>query len=187
MTTFGEADEIPADCALALKEWASICDALYQGRQSILIRKGGIVEGPRGFVPEYSHFWLYATHFHQNHGGAPESHRNLVELPALAGIAGAAWIDSFDDLAGLRDLHEWDEESLRKRFFYRQPGVWVLAVRIRARPEPFRIPDLPEYRGCVGWVPLDRPYPTDGLRTVLDDDAFARILGRLPINRTPTF
>ena len=43
----------PGWCAVAFKEWAGVCDALLQGRQAIIIRKGGISEGPGPgvFVP----------------------------------------------------------------------------------------------------------------------------------------
>jgi len=48
---------------------ARICDALAEGRQSLILRKGGIAEGPRGFVPEHDTFWLYPTHVHQAEQG----------------------------------------------------------------------------------------------------------------------
>lgn len=179
-------DAILPDCSLALKEWASICDALCQGRQAILIRKGGIVEGPRGFVPEHSHFWLYATHFHQDHN-APTPTHDFVELPGLASIVAAAWIDRLEDLETFRDLHAWDDETIRKRFHYRRPGAWVIAVRVRARPSPWRVPDRPEYRGCVSWVTLDQPYSTDDLVPSMGDGAFHQVLQRLPIGRAPSF
>ena len=50
--------------AIALKEWAAVCEALAAGRQTILLRKGGIAEGPGGFRPEHSEFWLLPTWFH---------------------------------------------------------------------------------------------------------------------------
>ena len=62
----------PVDsCAVAFKEWAGICDALIAGRQSIVVRKGGISEsaGPGVFVPEHSEFWLFPTWVHQAEQG----------------------------------------------------------------------------------------------------------------------
>src|SRR5262249_33425513 len=54
-------------CAIAFKEWAGVCDALIQGRQTIIVRKGGISEGagPGSFVPEHAEFWIYPTWVHQ--------------------------------------------------------------------------------------------------------------------------
>jgi len=37
------------DTAIGFKEWAFICDALTQGVQSLILRKGGIHEGRGGF------------------------------------------------------------------------------------------------------------------------------------------
>ena len=61
----------PESCAVAFKEWAGVCDALIEGRQTIIIRKGGISEGagPGVFVPEHAEFWLYPTWVHQAEQG----------------------------------------------------------------------------------------------------------------------
>ena len=47
---------LPDDCAIAFKEWAGVCQALGDGRQTIIVRKGGIDEGPAGFRPEHRGF-----------------------------------------------------------------------------------------------------------------------------------
>ena len=62
---------LPESCGIAFKEWASVCDALLEGRQTIILRKGGISEGtaPGVFVPEHSEFWLYPTWVHQAEQG----------------------------------------------------------------------------------------------------------------------
>ena len=57
------------ECAVAFKEWAGICDALGAGRQCVILRKGGIAEGPGGFAPEHDAFWLYPTRVHEAEQG----------------------------------------------------------------------------------------------------------------------
>ena len=52
-------------CAVAFKEWAAVCAALAAGRQALILRKGGIAEGPGGFRPEHDRFWLLPTRFHE--------------------------------------------------------------------------------------------------------------------------
>ena len=47
----------------ALKEWALVCKLLLEGRQAIMLRKGGIDE--KGFWVEADEFFLYPTYFHQ--------------------------------------------------------------------------------------------------------------------------
>ena len=46
----------------ALKEWAVICRALAEGRQSLLLRKGGIAEAGGAFQVEQPRFWLLPTY-----------------------------------------------------------------------------------------------------------------------------
>src|SRR5690349_18365047 len=65
----GHAARPPGSCRVAFKEWSGVCDALVEGRQSLIVRKGGIAEGPRGFAPEHAAFWLYPTHVHEAEQG----------------------------------------------------------------------------------------------------------------------
>ena len=51
---------------IALKEWAIICKALEDGRQTLLLRKGGILEYRKGFEVKHSEFLLYPTFEHQS-------------------------------------------------------------------------------------------------------------------------
>ena len=43
----------------AFKEWAVVCEALGDGRQSIILRKGGIAEGREGFAFAHGEFFLF--------------------------------------------------------------------------------------------------------------------------------
>ena len=47
---------------IALKEWAALVAAIGDGKQTILLRKGGIREGP--FKATASSFYLFPTAFH---------------------------------------------------------------------------------------------------------------------------
>ena len=47
------------------KEWAIVCEALGAGRQSIILRKGGIAEGRQGFSFKHREFFLFPTWFHE--------------------------------------------------------------------------------------------------------------------------
>ena len=66
----------------AFKEWAVTCQALAAGRQSLLLRKGGIHERNGRFEVEHAEFWLFPTRFHQN----PDEIRD--EAPALVAASG---------------------------------------------------------------------------------------------------
>src|ERR671913_312022 len=51
---------------IALKEWAIICKALEDGKQILLLRKGGIMEYRKGFEVKHNEFLLYPTFEHQS-------------------------------------------------------------------------------------------------------------------------
>ena len=71
----------------AFKEWAVICRALAEGRQALILRKGGIAEPGPTFQPEHSHFWLYPTYGFEIH--------TLAGLLILAAIWGWTALDYF--------------------------------------------------------------------------------------------
>ena len=50
----------------ALKEWAVVCKALEEGRQILLLRKGGIMEYKQGFEVKHNKFLLFPTFEHQS-------------------------------------------------------------------------------------------------------------------------
>jgi hypothetical protein len=174
---------LPESCPIAFKEWAGVCAALAEGRQSLIVRKGGIAEGPRGFLPEHRVFWLYPTYVHQaEHGlkiAPPESPQEppgtgTVALTALAVVDSVTFVDREETLAALDALHVWTEETLKQRFHYRKPGLWVLGVRVFRREAPHRLEVTSEHAGCKTWVTLDPPPATDGCVPVLGAEEFSR-------------
>lgn len=167
---------LPEWCNVAFKEWAGVCEALAQGRQSLILRKGGIAEGPGGFTPEHSVFWLYPTHVHEPQQGLRTTTQHATAVPpdrvplqVLTVVESVAMVDRLDLLPALEPFHVWTEETVLKRFHYRRPGLWVLGVRAYVRTEPEIIPLTPEHAGCKTWVPLEPPVRTQGLSPVLDD------------------
>lgn len=175
----GESRGLPGTCQVGLKEWAGVVAALLAGRQSVLLRKGGIEEGPGGFSPEHRCFWLYPTAFHQGSDGLRE--REWVErigppepgkvvLPGLATVDAWWWVDREDLLRELEGEHIWTESAVLKRFAYRRKGLWVIAVRAYRAREARRIEELPEYGGCKSWVPLGEAVETGEVEEVLSEE-----------------
>lgn len=170
-------------CGVAFKEWLGICRALASGRQSLLLRKGGISEGPGGFRPEHPAFWLFPTRLHEAAQGirpAPDEPAadpapgaapspELV-LSTLAVVESATWVDDPDALAALEPLHAWTAETVASRFAYRAPGLWVLGVRAYHDPEGgHAIVPTAAQAGCRSWVTLDPPLAVAGLAPVLGE------------------
>jgi len=154
---------------VAFKEWAAICAALASGRQDLILRKGGISEVGGEFRPEYDRFWLYPTYFHeqQQAGIKPEAHallaaveavrppNGIVRLTHVAEVISVVFCRELDEVLRLDAEHIWTEATVRQRFAYRTPGLYVLRVRILVAPASFEFAEGPEYAGCKTWVPLD--------------------------------
>lgn len=170
---------------IAFKDWAAICAALGEGTQTLILRKGGIHEGSEGFHVEYPEFWLFPTYLHEASGSlepeaAPflaraEAERprdGMLRLAQYAVVSDVTEVRNEALLANLAGLHLWSPQTVADRFHYRQPGLFVLTVRIYSRREPYLISDSPHFGGCRTWVELPRELATEGLSAVLGDEEF---------------
>jgi len=184
---------------IAFKEWAAVCLALASGRQSLVIRKGGIAEAGGAFAPEHDRFWLYPTYVHQQQTGLrPDAADLLRQAEADRPPAGVVRLTHFAEVSGvyhvhqlfgvllLEDLHVWSEETIRAWFAYRTPGLFVLPIRVYQAARPVELPETPEYAGCRSWVDLGRDLSIDGATPVIGDRAFADLRQTLDLRLNPT-
>lgn len=162
----------------AFKEWAAVCSALLAGRQSLILRKGGIHEGRAGFRVEHPEFWLFATGFHQQADALqPGAMEHALPPPAsgtilLPGYAVVETVEEIHDpsvLPRLAGHHVWSDRTIDERFHYRTPGLFALIVRAYRSPTPLVLPDSPHFAGCRSWVDLPDDLPTADLVPVLTD------------------
>jgi len=171
----------------ACKEWAVVCSALAAGRQSILLRKGGIAESGGAFRVEQQRFWLYPTYLHQQRPDSlkpdapqpPPQRPGMVRLELVAEVARVWQLEDLETALRLDPLHVWSAAEIRSRFAYRRPGLFLLAVRVWRSPAPCEIEETPAYAGCKSWVELAIPLPDENLTPVLADADFASLLSRL--------
>lgn len=179
------AELLPPTCPSALKEWAVICEALGQGVQTILFRKGGIQEESSEFRVVHPQFWLYPTAHHQGpdsllangrevwtqvQANPPRPHQIVVKW--LGAVDAAIRLTRLEEVLALCDQQILSPETLQTRFHYREPGLWMLLIRVWARPEPLVLEERPEYQGCRSWVSLSESFSTEGLQPVLSDSQF---------------
>src|SRR5262249_54839090 len=156
-----------------------------EGRQSLILRKGGIAEHGGAFQVEHTRFWLFPTYVHQQQTGIkPEALPLLEQVEAERPPAGVIRISHFAEVEGIYHVHDlppvlllahhylWSEETVRARFAYRQPGLYVLAVRVYRAAQVHELPDTAYYAGCRSWVELERELPTEGAVPVVDDKTF---------------
>jgi hypothetical protein len=183
----------------AFKEWAVICRALAEGKQALILRKGGIAEPAGEFEVEHRRFWLFPTYVHQQREGLQEHARSLLdEVEAAKPPVGIVRLTHFAEIDGiyrLRDLppalllshlHLWSNETVAKRFAYRVPGLFVLPVRVWRVAQVFELPDTTYYQGCRSWVELERGLPTDGATPVLPEKALEDLHRQLDLLLNPT-
>lgn len=179
--------------SIAFKEWAVICRALAEGRQSLILRKGGVAEVGGEFRPEHERFLLYPTFFHEQHRtgvkpdllpllDAAEADRPPVgrlRFTHLAAVSAVSHVTDLEKALALDPLHGWTADTVRQRFAYRTPGLFVLTVRVYRLAQPAEAVERPEYAGCKTWVELDTASETDGAEPVLSDEAFAEYSRRV--------
>ncbi len=173
----------------AFKEWAVVAAALVGGRQAVILRKGGIAEERGQFTPDHARFWIYPTYVHQQQTGIrPEAAQLWHPIQATTSLPGEelaielfaevehiAQATSLDQLQALQHLHIWSEQTVTSRFHYRQPGLYVLVVRVWRMPEPHRIALEPAYEGCKTWVELRQPLSVAGAIPVLTPEQVAQV------------
>lgn len=183
----------------ALKEWAVICRALAEGRQALVLRKGGIAEHRGEFAVEHKRFWLFPTFQHEKPESLkPEAQSLLPAVEAEKPPPGTVRLSHFAEVGGVYHVHDligalkidplylWSPAAVEARFHYRRPGLLVLPLRVYGVAEPFEIPDTAHYAGCKSWVELDQALPTAGAAPVLDDDAFRDVMRTLDLLLQPT-
>ena len=154
----------------AFKEWAVICEALATGRQSLILRKGGIAESGGVFRPEHSEFLLYPTFFHEHrvgvkpaflplldHAEANKPEAGTIRFTHFVRVTDVKHITDLDAALALDPLHAWTPEIVKQRFHYRTPGLFAITVNVFKLAEPQIRVERPEYAGCKTWVELDTP------------------------------
>lgn len=183
----------------AFKEWAIICRALAAGKQALILRKGGIAENAGEFQLEHRKFWLFPTYLHQQEEGVREDARSMfaevlkerppkgiVRLSHFAEVTGVYHIHELLPALLIAHLHLYADETVRKRFAYRSPGLFVFTVRVYRAEKVHEIPDLEGYEGCRSWVELHAALPTEGATPVLADRDFQDVRDSLDLLLAPT-
>lgn len=150
----------------ALKEWSAAVHALLDGRQRVLLRKGGI--GEKRFDLAAHEFLLFPTVAHSHAERVRLEHQDLLEpaaadstggelvIRAAAKVVAAVSVNRPEGLPDIEDLHIWTPESVRadRLDFRPKHKLAVLVVSVIPLAEPVRIARTPGYAGCKSWVEL---------------------------------
>ncbi|OIN81147.1 DUF1802 family protein [Mycobacterium malmoense] len=152
--------------APALKEWSAVVHALLQGRQRVLLRKGGI--GEKRFEVAAQEFLLFPTVAHSHAPRVRPEHRDLLDagaadstddrlvVRAAAKVVAAVPVNRPENLPAIEDLHIWTAESVRADRLDFRPKHKLAALVVSVIPlvEPVPLIRTPEYAGCKSWVRL---------------------------------
>lgn len=173
----------------ALKEWSAAVHALLDGRQAVLLRKGGIHE--KRFAVEADDFLLFPTVAHSHAERVRPQHRDLLDaaapdsvedhivIRAAAKVVAAVAVSHADGLADIEDLHIWTAESVQadRLDFRPRHELTVLVVQAFPLTEPIRLAREPQYRGCTSWVQL--PASADRAQPIHDAAALDAVAARV--------
>ena len=169
--------------SIAFKEWALVCEELGSGRQSIILRKGGIAEGRAGFRFQHPEFLLLPTLFHEQAAklrvpaGTPLPTMRAdgrLEVRFAARVEWTQDIAAWPQVQALAPFHPWQDFEIEKRFRQDEKHMVSLAfVRVRRLSEPFVFDDSPRYGGCRSWVEVP-PLPAHITHHEVLDDATHR-------------
>ncbi|OBC02809.1 DUF1802 family protein [Mycobacterium sp. 852002-40037_SCH5390672] len=177
----------------ALKEWSAAVHALLDGRQRVLLRKGGI--GEKRFELAAREFLLFPTVAHSHAERVRAEHQDLLGpaaadstdeelvIRAAAKVVAAVPVERPDGLSAIEDLHIWTAESVRadRLDFRPKHKLAVLVVSVIPLAEPVRLLRTAEYGGCKSWVelPVRAPLAAPVHDAVFANAALAAVAARV--------
>lgn len=184
---------LPNNCQIALKEWAVTVEALAQGRQILLVRKGGIHEEGKDFKVVHPEFLLYPTYEHQREDLLKdENQAQLQHLLALphpqeeirfshwAKVEELVEISEQEPLDALSPHHIWTKEYAQSRLHWKpMVSLTIMLMRVYRMERPVTVPFLPEYRGCTSWVDILSNVDLGNLEPVVSDETFQRMVDEI--------
>ncbi len=184
---------LPTACDTALKEWATVLEAMAKGEQLLLIRKGGLIEPGTGFELTTPVFLFYPTFEHQavsylrppftgyfDQAAARRAPAGQVRIELIGQAVASLRSTDVSLIDRLAEFHIYNGAFATQRLKWQpETPLAFVAIRVFRVPEPRVLTVHPDYAGCTSWVALKAPEPLSGLVPVLDDAAFAGRLAAL--------
>ena len=151
-----------------LKEWATVVKALEHGKQTVILRKGGILETASGFKIEAKKFLLFPTWEHQEIKHVkPEYHDFLNQTLNNKPKEGYNTITSIVEVLDHRDVysneiidklssfHVWSDEYIKERINWMvEKPLKVIFLKVYTFPQ-IEIPLQSDFEGCKSWIELN--------------------------------
>lgn len=179
----------------ALKEWSAAIHALLDGRQTVLLRKGGI--GEKRFVLQANEFLLFPTVAHSHAERVRAECRDLltaaecdstdqrIVIRAAAKVIAAVDVKRPERLPEIEDLHIWTAASVREDRLGFRPRHLLTALIVQVSPliEPIWRDRGQWCAGCTSWVnvPMTPPFAIELGDPVRDADYLAEVARRVEL------
>jgi hypothetical protein len=146
---------------------------MEEGKQTILLRKGGILEYKKGFEISQKVFLLYPTLEHQAAEYLQSNYlqeyelllkRNRSEivqdkvntLRIIARIEAMQEFHNYELLSKLEKYHIWNEKYVNMRMNYNpKKPMNALLLRIYKLSQPISIDVNPGWAGCKSWIDIE--------------------------------
>lgn len=180
-------------CTIALKEWATVLQAMDRDQQLVLIRKGGLIEPGSGFEMASNQFVFYPTFEHQAVNYLrPEYRGYFNEASAIRAPKESVRFDWFGKTVSTHTIHDpnliqrisrfhiYNEAFITQRLKWQPETPLLMAVvRVYRLKAALTLPVIADYTGCKSWVTLNQPISLEGAVPILNDEAFQKKLLQL--------
>ena len=179
-----------SEVQVALKEWAVTAKVLSQGKQILILRKGGIHQEDKNFRIIHPNFLILETYEHQK----PELVKpefsdmcqSLIDSPPLdegvvlfnlwAKVTHKFELRDEQDLLKINENHLWTGDYAKSRFHWRPSQPLTIALlRVYKLHEPIEVPVSSEFAGCKSWIEFNKPVEIGEMTPVLDESQYKKI------------
>jgi hypothetical protein len=159
---------------LAFKEWSYIVTALGKGKQSIILRKGGISEENGDFELKGKDFILFPTLFHQAEqmlkptwipflkNNNYHERQEYVRIKYYAKVVDTKVLTDWDQVKKLEQYHAWQEQVIKERFTRWENKIQMLVVQVFELGAAQDILLKPTYDGCKSWIEIEDKFDLIG-------------------------
>jgi len=163
-----------------LKEWATVVKALEYGKQTVILRKGGILETASGFNVESKKFFLFPTWEHQEPKHVKPEYHNFLEevlndkpdegfnkITSLAEVLYEKDVTSVETVDRLSEFHVWSDMYIEERRNW-NPEKPFKAIFLKTSKIPeIKLPLNSSFQGCKSWVEINSNF--DSVESVLNE------------------
>ena len=179
---------LPNESQIAFKEWAVTVDALAQGQQVLLLRKGGIHEVTKDFRVAHPEFLLYPTYEHQKEDLLKPASQHLLRQTLMqprapdtvtfsywAQVTETIKVAEPQKVQELSKYHIWTNEYTDSRLRWKpMVPLSIMLLRVYELESPITIPWIKEYSGCTSWVEIMPKVGLGHLKPAMNDIEYQR-------------